>query len=457
MKILIVDDEHIALSSLRRLLRRRGYREVDICAEGKEALEIIRNNSYDIVLLDLLMPGVDGLQVLESTRAYVPQTEFIILTAVDDIQTAVKAVRLGAFDYLVKPVDNQRLFLSIERAFERKGLRAYSGTEPKPGRGNENPPGFEEILTRDPHMRDILTYAGIIARSNNPVLITGESGTGKELLARGVHSSSGYSSGPLITVNVSSIPESLFESQIFGHTKGSFTGASHDHPGFFEQANGGTLFLDEIGELPIHLQPKLLRVIEEQTLTRIGETAPRRVNVRIVSATNRNLDEACREKTFRLDLLYRLKSAHVHLPPLRERQKDIQLLAGHFLQKTCVGYNKNIDGFSIEALELLEQKDYPGNIRELKQLVDNAALLCHDSIVMPDHLGLSSGPPAPSMSRSLCSLKEDMQHHILFVLTKTGGDRKEAARILGISLRQIQRRIASMKNNPRWKDLMGDL
>lgn len=456
MKILIVDDEHIALSSLRRLLRRRGYSEVDVCADGKQALEIIRNNSYDLVLLDLLMPEVDGLEVLESTKAYVPQTEFIILTAVDDIQTAVKAIRLGAFDYLVKPVDSQRLFLSIERAFERKGLRACSGNEREPGRLTQSPPEFRDLLTRNPHMNDILTYAGIMARSNNPVLITGESGTGKELLARGIHRSSQNQSGPLVTVNVSSIPDSLFESQIFGHIKGSFTGANHDHPGFFEQASGGTLFLDEIGELPMHLQPKLLRVIEEQTLTRLGDTSPRRVNVRIVSATNRNLEEACREKTFRLDLLYRLKSAHIHLPPLRERPEDISLLAGHFLRTACATYGRQIEGFSNEALELLEQRDYPGNIRELKQLIDTAALLCDGSTVMPDHLGVSS-PPTSTLSRSLCTMKEDMDRHVLFVLSRTRGDRKEAARILGITIRQVQRRIARMRRHPRWKDLLGDL
>ncbi len=456
MKILIVDDEHIALSSLRRLLRRRGYSEVDVCADGKQALEIIRNNSYDLVLLDLLMPEVDGLEVLESTKAYVPQTEFIILTAVDDIQTAVKAIRLGAFDYLVKPVDSQRLFLSIERAFERKGLRACSGNEREPGRLTQSPPEFRDLLTRNPHMNDILTYAGIMARSNNPVLITGESGTGKELLARGIHRSSQNPSGPLVTVNVSSIPDSLFESQIFGHIKGSFTGANHDHLGFFEQANGGTLFLDEIGELPLHLQPKLLRVIEEQTLTRLGDTSPRRVNVRIVSATNRNLEEACREKTFRLDLLYRLKSAHIHLPPLRERPEDISLLAGHFLRTACATYGRQIEGFSNEALELLEQRDYPGNIRELKQLIDTAALLCDGSTVMPDHLGVSS-QPTPTLSPSLCTMKEDMDRHVLFVLSRTGGDRKEAARILGITIRQVQRRIARMRRHPRWKDLLGDL
>jgi two-component system response regulator HydG len=456
MRILIVDDEHIALSSLRRLLRRRGYREVDVCAEGKQALEAIRNNSYDLVLLDLLMPEVDGMQVLESTRAYVPQTEFIILTAVDDIQTAIKAVRLGAFDYLVKPVDNQRLFLSIERAFERRGLRACSGNEREPGRSAQSPPEFRDIITRNPHMNDILTYAGIIARSSNPVLITGESGTGKELLARGIHRASRNRSGQLVTVNISSIPDSLFESQIFGHIKGSFTGAVHDHPGFFEQAHGGTLFLDEIGELPMHLQPKLLRVIEDQTLTRLGDTVARRVNVRIVSATNRNLDEACREKNFRLDFMYRLKSAHIHLPPLHERREDVSLLAGHFLRTACVTYDKKIEGFSPEAMELLEQKEYPGNIRELKQLVDNAALFCDSGTVMPVHLGLSPAP-ASGLSRSLCTLKEDAQRHMLFVLSRTGGDRKEAARILGISLRQIQRRIAQMSRQPRWKDLLGDI
>jgi len=456
MKILIVDDEHIALSSLRRVLRWRRYGEVDICPEGSEAVELIRGGAYDIVLLDLLMPGVDGLQVLESTRAYVPQTEFVILTAVDDVQTAVKALRLGAYDYLVKPIDNQRLFLSIERAFERKGLRACSGTEPTP----MPPPGgadaFSDTLTQNPHMRDILAYARIMARSSNPVLITGESGTGKELLAKGIHRASHYPKGPLVTVNVSSIPETLFESQFFGHMKGSFTGATGDHPGFFEQAHGGTLFLDEIGELPLHLQPKLLRVIEEQTITRIGDTSARTVMVRIVSATNRNLEDACREKTFRLDLLYRLKSAPIHLPPLRERRDDILLLAGRFLWESCARHSRDLDGFSDEAKEVLLQGAYPGNIRELRQVIENAVLLSTGRLIRPDSLDIQAAP-APPFSRSLCSLREDADRQFSYVLMNTGGDRKEAARILGITVRQVQRRIVSLRKDPKWRSLLGDL
>jgi len=446
MKILIVDDEEVSLSSVKRILKWHGLKNVETCDNGKEAVKRIRKENFDIVLLDLLMPEVDGMQVLESTKPFCPQTEFLILTAVDDIPTTVKAMRQGAYDYLVKPVDNELLFLSIERAYERKGLLAGLSINASCAAA-DIPPSFADTLTQSTQMKALISYAQVMARSGNPILITGESGTGKELMARGIHRAGPAPAGPYVAVNVTAIKATMFESQFFGHVKGAFTGADSSHAGFFEQADGGTLFLDEIGELPIGLQSKLLRVLEDKTFTPLGASSPIRVDVRLVSATNTELDRACQEGRFRIDLLYRLKSAYICLPPLRERRNDIPLLAEAFLQKACQRHGKTPEGFSPEAMQLLMRKDYPGNIRELSQLVENAVLLAEGQVVAPADLGGNGAPngPVSAASRSLCTLKENDAAHVRFVLDSTGGNRREAARILGITLRQLQRKLAETK------------
>ncbi len=453
MRIFIVDDEQLALTSVRRILKHRGLRDVEICDNGKDAIRLIREKDFDIVLLDILMPEVDGLQVLEASKPYKPLTEFIIITAVEDIDTSVKAIRLGAYDYLVKPLAPGRLVLSIERAYERKSLRAGLAVS-GPGREiTEIPAAFSHIITRSPRMIELLNYAQVIARSGNPILITGESGTGKELLAQGVHRAGPGPESPFIPVNVTSVPETLFESQFFGHTKGTFTGAEKDHTGYFEQADGGSLFLDEIGELPNNLQVKLLRALEEKSITRIGETAPKPVDVQIISSTNIDLVKACRSGKFRLDLLYRLNSAHIHLPPLSDRLQDILLLADHFLKLACLRHNRDIHGFSPEAMQALTRMEYPGNIRELAQVVERGVMLADTPYILPRHLG-EERPVAATYSRSLCSLKENDEAHVAFVLDHTRGDRKKAAQILGVTVRQVQRKLAKMKENPRWRTLL---
>ncbi len=455
MRILVVDDEHVALTSVKRILKRRGYKNVEICASGRDAIKKIKNDIFDIVLLDLLMPGVDGMQVLESTKAFNPRSEFIILTALDDLDTAVRAVRMGAYDYLVKPVQNNRLILTIERAFEHKGLLAGLAGVRTGVAQFELPPAFGDIITQNPLMKKLISYAAVMARSGNPVLITGESGTGKELVARALHRAGPSPSGPFIPVNVSSIPETLFEREFFGHVKGAFTGADSDKAGFFEKSDGGTLFMDEIGELSSGLQAKLLRVIEDNSIIRVGENVPTPIKVRIVSATNRDLDTACRDGRFRLDLLYRINSAHIHLPPLRERLDDLPLLADHFLTKSCARHKKVLKGFSPEALEVLNAREYSGNIRELAQLVDNAVLLADSPVILPSHLGIET-PRAPSFARTLCSLRENNETHLAYVYLHTKGDTAQAARILGISMRQVQRKMAELRKNPRWRALLGD-
>ena len=444
MKILIVDDEDVSLTSVRRILRWRGIRDVEVCDNGKDAIKRIKEEDFDIVLLDLLMPEVDGMQVLESAKPFRPQTEFIILTAVDDIPTTVKAIRQGAYDYLVKPVDNELLFLSIDRAYERKGLLAGLSTTARCDVSGI-PAAFSDTITSNQQMKALISYAQVMARSGNPIMITGESGTGKELMARGIHRAGPAPDGPFIAVNVSAIPTTMFESQFFGHTRGAFTGADNRYQGFFEQADGGTLFLDEIGELPIGVQSKLLRVLEDKTFTPLGASKPVSVDIRFVSATNTNIDRACQEGKFRIDLMYRLKSVYICLPPLRERRGDIPELAAHFLQNACIRYGKYIKGFSPEAMNILENKDYPGNIRELSQIVENAVILADNSIILPSHMGEITAPLSSPSGRKLCTLKENYDLHMAFVLNHTKGDRRDAARILGITVRQLQRKLAEMK------------
>jgi len=455
MRILIVDDEEVALNSIKRLLKWRGIRNVDTCNNGREAIARIKETDFDIVLLDLLMPEVDGLQILESTKPFRPHTEFIILTAIDDISTTVKAIRMGAYDYLVKPVDNDLLFVAIKRAYEHRGLLIGLSTTAGDNK-SKVPPPFSEIVTQCPQMCSILSYAQVMAGGGNPVMITGESGTGKELVAKGIHKAGPMPNGPFIAVNVSAIPATMFESQFFGHSRGAFTGAETPHLGYFEQADGGTLFLDEIGELPLALQTKLLRVLEEKSFYPLGSSKPVWVDVRVISASNRDIERACQEGGFRLDLLYRLKSVHIHLPPLRERLGDVPLLASHFLRKFCENHKKKITGFNPEAISLLNSKDYPGNVRELAQIIENAVLIADSNIILPSHLGMTPINHS-TLSRQLCTLKENDEAHLVYVLKNVKGDRGRSAQILGITVRQLQRKIAAMKKNPQWEEILRDI
>ena len=300
-------------------------------------------------------------------------------------------------------------------------------------------------------MREIIDYAHIMARGGRPVLITGETGTGKELLARGIHRAGPYAEGPFVSVNVTSIPESLFESHFFGHAKGAFTGAERAHAGYFEQANHGVLYLDEIGELPSILQAKLLRVLEEKAVERLGESGHRNLDMAIISSTNQTLDEACRKGLFRLDLLYRIKSAHVHLPPLRERPLDIPPLISHFLKRACRRHGKKEKQLSPEAMVQLLRDPYPGNVRELQHAVENAVLLNDADTLYAAHFQTDpSQPLSTATQRSLCSLKENEAAHVAFVLNQVSGDRKETARILGVTVRQVQRKLLQLKDHPRW-------
>jgi len=443
MKILIVDDEQEALVALKRLFNRRGLTIVDTASNGTEAIEKLKTGNYDIVLLDLLMPDYHGLEVLEQAKPYSPETEFIILTAVDDVAQAVKAVKMGAYDYLIKPAEPERIFLSVDRAFERKGL-IYGLNSNKKNNFEKLLPAFESIKTNSQKMKEILNYTAIMAKSGNPILITGESGTGKELLAKAIHKISMPENSPFVAVNVASIPENLFESQFFGHKKGAFTGALNDFKGYFEQANGGTLFLDEIGDLPLNQQSKFLRVLEDKIITPIGDSKQITVSIRIISATNSDIFEMCKTGKFRLDLLYRLKSVNVNLPPLRERDEDIVFLSDYFLKKNMQKYSKNNLRFSADALDYLRTQKFEGNIRELSQIIENAVLLCSGTVISISNLKGEIAINKTEKPKYL-TIKENSLRYIEHILEQTNWEKAEAAKILGISLRQLQRKIAELK------------
>ena len=402
------------------------------------------------------MPNIDGLQVLDSTKPHKSQTEFIMVTAVEDVTTSVRAIRLGAYDYLVKPVDPERLYVTIERAFERKGLKAGQAGSLGAQTHADIPEEFSEILTRNPRMVELIRYAHIMARSGLPILVCGESGTGKELFARSIHRTARSDRNPFVPVNVAAIPETLFESQFLGHAAGAFTGATGEHVGYFEQADEGTLYMDEIGELPAAQQVKFLRVLEDRTITRLGENQPKEVDVQIVASTNADPEAACREGRFRLDLYYRINTGLIHVPPLRERSDDLPLLAEHFLAMASQRFEKSIQGFSSAAMDALASREFPGNIRELIGIINNAVLMCDSPSIQPEHIGQPI-QEASLFSRRPCTLKEAAEEHVAYILTHNQGSLQKTAETLGISVRQVQRRLADMRDSPRWAKVLSQV
>jgi DNA-binding NtrC family response regulator len=454
VKILVVDDEPVAADSVRRMLKYRGYRQVTVCYGGEAAIAQIQKTDFDIVLLDILMPHVDGLEVLRQAKPIRMLTEFVMVTALDETDSAVEAMRLGAYDYLVKPVDANRLVLTVEKAFEHRALLSGQAGMKSGKSLKALPESFSKVITRCPRMHELIVYAHTMARGGRSILITGETGTGKELLAQGIHLSGPFHKGPFVPVNVPSISESLFESEFFGHVKGAFTGADQPHTGFFEKAHQGTLYLDEIGELSLNMQAKLLRALEEKAIVPVGDTERRSLQLGIISSTNSDLNVACRKGRFRLDLLYRIKGAHIQLPPLRERPLDIALLARHFVKVFCREHQKDEKRLDPESIDLLLKMEYTGNVRELRHLVENGVLMSKGDVIRPWHLRESADTNV-AHNRTLCTLKENDAAHVAFVLQQTEGDRKETARILGVTVRQVQRKLVQLHEHPHWGRVIG--
>ena len=381
-KILIVDDEENIRNVLKHLFQDAGY-VVLTADDGLKAQQIVNKFQPDIVLLDKNMPKLDGMQVLKTLKEKHPHIIVIMITAFGEVSSAVEAIKIGAYDYLEKPFDNEKILLLIKRALEHLKLTSEIQVLRKTV---DNHYSFENIIGISAKIKQVLESVKCVSETDATVLITGESGTGKELIAQAIHFNSNRKKANLVTVNCGAIPLTLIENELFGHEKGAYTDAREMQAGKFEQANEGTLFLDEIGELPLDAQVKLLRVLEDRKINRIGGKKAISVNIRLISATNRNLEEKIQIGAFRLDLFYRLNIFTIFIPPLRERKDDIPLLADHFIRKYNQKLNGRIEGLSIEATEMLLGYHWPGNIRDLENAIQSAMIVAKSGLLLPNHL-----------------------------------------------------------------------
>ncbi len=436
IKLLVVDDEAIVRQSLRDWLSDVGY-QVLIAENAPQALEIIEKEKPGIVITDLVMPGMDGIELLKRAKGVSPHIEVIIITAYGSIPTAITAMKEGAYDYIEKPFCPEKAELLIERLMEHQGLVEENISLHQK---LEERYRFENIITKSPQMQRIIEVIKVVAKSNATVLITGESGTGKELVARALHSQSYRKGKPFVAVSCAALPESLLESELFGHERGSFTGAHAQRKGKFEVATRGTIFLDEVGEMSDNVQVHLLRVLEEREFTRVGGTEPVKVDVRVLSATNKDIKKALVAEQFREDLYYRLNVVTIELPPLRERKEDILILAEHFLKKFTVENQKEVIDFSPEAVDFLLKYEWPGNVRELENAVERAVILTQNSCASVADLHQENSPLASPVPLRK-DLAEVEKSHILNILSETHRNHSEAARILKISRATLYNKI----------------
>lgn len=439
--VLVIDDEPAHRLMVRVVLGDAGFRVLE-ADNGATGLNILRTKSVDVVLLDMRMPGMSGLEVLQRLGEGGTFPPVIMLTAFGNVGSAVEAMKTGAFDYLSKPADNDELLAVVQKAAEHASLRRENRELKKQiGRMRET-----RIIGDSPDMRAVVELIEQVGPSEANVLILGESGTGKELVAQMLHEHSHRKNGPLVKVNCAALPENLLESELFGYVKGAFTGAAQDKPGRFQLAEGGTLFLDEIGELPLTLQAKILRALQERVVEPLGGIAPVSVDVRFIAATNRRLPDMIEKGTFREDLYYRLNVLEIRIPPLRERLEDIPLLADYLLRKLGQKNSKPLRSVSREFLEALMRYEWKGNVRELENVLERSLILCRDDILdvrdLPDHLRASAESAASSSSVLKESPLEAAERNALEdTLRKCGGHRERTAKALGISRRTLQYRL----------------
>ncbi len=440
-RILIVDDEVNARSALAEILREEGY-AVETAADGFKALPKLDEFTPDVVLTDLKMPGLDGIQLIEKIKERDAECVVIVLTAFGAVETAVKAMRQGAADYITKPVNVEELELVLRRELERKQLRAETGQLRERLAQRHR---ITNLVGTSPVMQQVFDTVLQVAPSRASVLITGESGTGKELIATAIHQHSPRAKGAFVKLHCAALAESLLESELFGHERGAFTGAAARREGRFEQADGGTLFLDEIGEISPSIQVKLLRFLQEHEFERVGGNQTIKVNVRIVAATNRNLQERVKQGLFREDLYYRLNVVSIEMPSLRQRPSDIPMLASFFLARYAKENDKNLTGISDEALARLVGYAWPGNVRELENAIERAVVVCRGDVIRPEDLTPSIVPSQANASGMPlvpgASMPELERFAILKTLEHTGGSTSRAAEILQISPRTIQYRL----------------
>ncbi len=440
--LLIIDDEPAQLLALAGFLKKRGYK-VEKAESGLAGIEILKKQPIDLIITDFKMPDLTGLEVLTRAKAINPELDVIVMTAFGSIENAMQAMRDGAVDYLTKPVDLNQLELVIQKAMERKQL--VSENRQLREQLSEKFQ-FKQIISVSEAMEEALNLAGRAAPSKANVLITGESGTGKELIARAIHFASPRKNSPFLAVNCAALAENLLESELFGHERGAFTGASQMRKGRFELAHKGTLLIDEVGEIPPTTQVKLLRVIQEQTFERVGGSETIKVDVRLIAATNQNLEKMIEAGTFREDLYYRLNVVKINIPPLRKRKGDIPILSDYFLKKYCAENNKELDGISREAMDLLMKYDYPGNVRELENVIEQAVVLSRETLITTRDLPMTvrgirteSDANDPTAEGTFVERVEAFEKRlILQALQETNGVQTRAADILGITERHLR-------------------
>jgi two-component system NtrC family response regulator len=439
-KLLIIDDEERLRSLLARILQLEGY-DVLEAANGKEAIKKLQHDVIPVVISDVKLPDINGIELTGQIKAAWPATEIIVLTAFGTINDGVKAIKGGAFDYITKGDDNEKIIPLVSKAMDKAMLQLKVQELEKK---LNNKFGFERLIGKSAAVTDVIRLAQKVALTDTTVLLLGETGTGKEIFAEAIHQASPRNAKEFVAVNCSAFTKELLESELFGHKAGAFTGAVKDKKGLFEEANGGTIFLDEIGELDHDLQAKLLRVLESQSFIKIGDTKATQVNVRILAATNRNLQTEISKDNFRSDLYYRLSVFQITLPALRDRKKDIKLLAEYFMHYFSAKVKKQITGLSDKLVEKLEGYNWPGNIRELKNIIERAVILADDSILDETLLPYEmQGPQAIQAGSQLSAfdLSSVEKLHIQRVLNHTRGNRAEAARLLNIGIATLYRKL----------------
>lgn len=449
-RILLIDDETIALTNLTHVLQREGY-AVTACKDGESGLAALRTTDFDLVLTDLKMPGIDGMEVLREVHTRYPGVPVIMITGHASLDSAVEAMKAGAYHYLAKPFRLAEAREVVRAALELRRVKRENQDLKLRIEQLQNP---HTLITQDLGMQRLLETARQIATSDSSVVIHGESGTGKELLARYIHRSSRRAEGPFVAFNCGALSEDLAASELFGHEKGAFTGAQARKLGLFEAANGGTLFLDEVAELPPSVQVKLLRVLQEREVLRVGAVEPVKIDVRVLAASNRDLREAVEAGHLRNDLYFRLNVVTLSLPPLRERRDDIPLLAYFLLRKFAVTMDRPVEEITPEAMQRLVEYDYPGNVRELSNFIERGVALAQGEVLdvehLPQHLGrLTVRVFAPELAAAPATLEAQEKAHILQALKLAGGNRSEAARMLGIDRVSLWRKLKKYGVNDR--------
>ena len=439
-RLLIIDDEENMRHMLTAMLKNFGY-TVEAAADGRKGLSVMDEADFDFVLCDIKMPNMDGMAFLEEARKRKGETTIIMMSAYGSIETAVAAMKNGAYDYISKPFKADEVQMTLKKAEERERLKKENRLLRERILHIEENYRFRNMIGKSSTMKEIFKLVEKVAQYNTTVLISGESGTGKELIAKGIHLAGNRSEQNLVSVNCGGIPENLLESEFFGYKKGAFTGADRDKNGLFQEADQGTIFLDEIGELPLSLQVKLLRVLQESEIRPVGSTKSIRVDVRIIAATQKNLEEEVAKGRFREDLFYRLNVLTIHLPPLRDRAEDIPLLMDHFIDRFNERLGKNIRSVSPAAIALLLAYHWPGNIRELENIIERAVVLCDEDQILPESLPTTLTDKAEPLGDGEMDRIDSLKHAqkmlekkmIVRALTKTRGNRTKASKLLEIS------------------------